>query len=103
MLEAKENIVKLTPRKDCVLLAPFPDDARNAGPRQSIVLTDEYQNEPSQYSKIVAVGAEVLDLKPGDTVFSQRYPKSAWSFKFNGHEIVSVKYDEILAKIEMVN
>jgi co-chaperonin GroES (HSP10) len=93
----------LIPHKDRVILESFPDDARGTPlVRQSVVLTDEYQNEPSRLAKVLAIGPDVEELLfEGDTVFCHRYPPSAWSFNFEGRELVSVKEEDILARIEV--
>jgi len=97
--------MNLTPRAENVILEPFRDDARGARLFQrerSVVLTDEYQDEPSRLARVVAVGLRVIEPKVGWTVLCNRYPASAQSFKFEGQEFVSVKEDEILARIEVV-
>jgi len=96
----------IEPRRGTVLLEEFPQDARGTPllhKQRSVVLTDDYQDEPSRLAKVVAVGRGVLDVKTGWTVLCNRYPASAWSFEHEGRELVSVKQDEILARIEVVN
>jgi len=94
--------MNLEPRKDCVLLAPHPDDMRGAALDSKIIVPGQYA-EPSRLSKVAAVGAKVYDIKVGDIVFSSRYPRSAWEIEHEGEKFVSVKAEEILAKLEVRN
>lgn len=92
-----------TPLKDRVLLESFPDDLRGApiGKQSRIIIPEAYK-ESSRLAKVLAIGPEVAqsgDVKPGDTVLCNRYPQSAWAFEWQGKEIVSVKAEEILAKV----
>ena len=92
----------IIPRKDCVLLEPFPDDMRGAPimSKSKLIAPGQYV-EPSRLAKVVAVGREVRDIKPGWTVLSSRYPHSAWQITWEGRDLVSVTQDEIDARIEV--
>lgn len=92
------------PLHDRILLDPFPNDLRGGSVSSEpgrIVIPDNY-SEPSRFSKVLAISPEIAedcDFAVGDVVMCHRYPKSAWSFKWNGKEVVSVKLDEIECKV----
>jgi co-chaperonin GroES (HSP10) len=88
--------------QDRVILEGFQDDMRGAplNLESRIVIPTMYA-EPSRYSKVLAVGPLCVEVRPGDVVLSGRYPSSAWAFEHEGRTLVSVKEDEILAKIEV--
>lgn len=90
--------------KDRVILESFKDDLRG-GPVQleSRIVIPSVYTEPSRFSRVVSVGPLATELKSGDIVMSGRYPHSAWSFEHEGRELVSVKEDEILARIEVTH
>jgi hypothetical protein len=93
----------IEPKRTCVLLESFPDDLRGAplNIEPSKIIVPGMYAETSRYSVVIAVGCEVRDIQPGWVVLSTRYPKSAWSFQFEGREFVSVEQDEILARINL--
>lgn len=91
----------LTPHKDRVILESFPDEARNSAlfSKSAIIIPSQYA-ETSRLAKVVALGKDVdCTIRVGDTVLCNRYPTSAQAFRFEGIELVSVKQDEILARI----
>jgi co-chaperonin GroES (HSP10) len=100
LLEVKENMIKAM--RDQVLLDPFPDDIRGTPlVGKSLLIAPGQYTEPSRLAKVVAVGSEVLDIKPGWTVMCNRYPHSAWEIRWEGRKYVSVKADEIEARVEI--
>lgn len=68
---------------------------------ESRIVIPKVYAEPSRFSRVIAVGPKVKEVKPGDCVMSGRYPHSAWSFEFEDRTFVSVEEDELLAKLEV--
>jgi co-chaperonin GroES (HSP10) len=85
-----------------VLLENGPETLRGAPLDSTIIVPGKYAETP-QTAKVVAMSPQAMQLLPevkvGDTVFCQRYPQSAWSFKHEGRELVSVKAEDILLRM----
>ena len=92
---------EIAPYGGRVILESFPDDLRGAPllTKSKIIIPGRYA-ETSRLATVVAI-SKGSDLVVNEIVLCSRYPQSAWAVNWNGRELVSVKEDEILAKIEV--
>lgn len=96
--------LNLIPRRGSVILESFPDEIRGTPllGTSKIIQPARYA-ETSRLAKVIAVGPKCTEVSVGWTVLCNRYPSSAQAFKIEDRELVSVKEDEILARIEVTH
>lgn len=86
-----------------MLLKSFSDDLRGAaylGKNTRIVIPSKY-TEPSRFATVLAIADDCeTELKVGDIVLCTRYPKTCQPFEHEGEKFVTVKEEEILARVE---
>lgn len=84
-----------------VIVESFPDDLRGGRViTDSRVVIPSMYTESSRFSTVISIGSKArVDFKPGDTVFTGRYPVTAQSFKYEDREFVSIEDHEFMALI----
>jgi chaperonin GroES len=82
--------VKFKPLKDRVFVSYTEEMERTAG---GIYIPDAAKEKP-QRGKVVAVGAEVKTLKPGDEILFDKYSGS--KINIDGTDFLIIKEEDIL-------
>lgn len=85
--------MKIKPLKDRVLVKYDPEEEKTAG---GLYVPDTAKEKP-QRGSVEAVGAEVKEVKAGQSVLFDRYSGS--KIKFNETEYLIVKEEDLLAII----
>lgn len=79
------------------------DDLRGATfIKNPMIMVPSMYTEPSRFAKVVAIGSQVRqngDVKIGDTILCNRYPKSAQPFPWDQRRLCLVREDDLLCLV----
>lgn len=86
--------MNLTPLGDRIVLEQVESEEKTAS---GIILPDSAKEKPSE-GKVLAVGKDVKEVKPGDKVLYSKYGPS--EVKVDGKELMIVKEEDVLAVVK---
>jgi chaperonin GroES len=86
--------MKFKPLKDRVFVSYSEEGEKTAG---GIYIPDSAKEKP-QKGKVEAVGSEVKDVKPGNTILFDKYSGS--KVNFDGIDYLIIKEEDILGIVE---
>ncbi len=89
--------MKLQPLADRIIATPVEAEAKSA----SGILLPESAKEKPQIAEVIAVGADVKEIKVGDkVVYSENYDHRPETLKVDGKDLLIMKEKSILAVVK---